>query len=412
MIERLVELKPDRDALHRLGRWLATTASDRGAVKGGIAILGLTGVASDVDVVRALGAHEEFTLYAAVALANGLAEPESELWALASAVDGWGRIHCVERLRNTADPEIRSWILREGYRNSIMYEYLAYIAATTGGLLDALRHEDVDREVLTAAGDILEALVMGGPAEDLDDYESGTDAVEAFLGHMESRAETLGDFHAVAAIRSYLSRDDGWESCSQRGWTATRREAFEARCDEILQRAEWSDRISVGLLSEDQAEFWRAEQAARKRGIDTFDIHVDRIREDPLGGPWFHAWQQADGDRAERLVALARDLLPLGVIPTGPSDELGMGPEWRPHSALDWTLQALRDRVGVGSDLVLLGLQSPVTRNRNMSLKVLEEWPSSAWPEGARQLAEHLAQSDPNERARELAAEVLSGASE
>jgi hypothetical protein len=67
----------------------------------------------------------------------------------------------VERLRETTDPDIRSWILREGYRNSIMHEYLAYIAATTGGLLEALRAETVDRRLLTAAGQILQALDRG-----------------------------------------------------------------------------------------------------------------------------------------------------------------------------------------------------------------------------------------------------------
>ena len=208
MIERLAQRQPDRERLHDLGRWLATTASDRGAVKVGIAVLGVTGLDRDVDVVRVLGAHEEFTLYAAVALANGLPQPDTELWALATTVDGWGRIHCVERLRGTTDPSIRSWILRRGFRNSVMYEYLAYIAATTGGLLEALRAEAPDRELLTAAGEIFEALAMGGPAEDLHDYEDGPEAVATYLDLMAARSETLGDFLAVAAIRSFLDSEE------------------------------------------------------------------------------------------------------------------------------------------------------------------------------------------------------------
>lgn len=200
LIERLVELQPDRVRLHELGRWLATTASERGAVKVGLAILGVTGLDRDVEVVRALGAHDEFTLYAAVALSNGLEDPETELWALATAVDGWGRIQCVDRLRETADPSIRACLLRTGFRNSIMYEYLAHIAATTGGLLEALHTETPDRDLLTAAGEILEALIAGGPAEDIADYDDGANATEAFLAHMDRSAETLGDFQAVASI--------------------------------------------------------------------------------------------------------------------------------------------------------------------------------------------------------------------
>ena len=104
---------------------------------------------------------------------------------------------------------------------------------------------------------------------------------------------------------------------------------------------------------------------------------------------------------------LVRTLLPLDEIGTAPSDALGLGPGWRAHAALDWTLQALRDHEAVGSDLVLVGLDSPVVRNRNMALKILEAWSPATWPIGARGLAEDLAEHDPNDRTRELAAEVL-----
>jgi hypothetical protein len=409
MIRRLGERYLDLTRVHELGRWLATTSARRGPVKVGIAVLGVTGIDGDAGVVRTLGAHEEFTLFAAVAFGNGLENPDTELWALAVATNGWGRIQCVERLRDTTDPQIRSWILREGFRNSVMYEYLAYRAAVTGDLLGALRAEVVDRELLTAAGEILAALCQGGPAEDLDDYEAGADAVEAFLVLMLTRAETLDDFHAIVAIRSFLLRDGGWEERGTRGWTATRREQFEGVCAEILGRRVWRDRITVALLSDDNGEFWRGTHAARVLGIDTFDALVRRIEDDPFGGHWFDAWSQADTARAEVLVGLARRLLPLDRIAAGASGELGLGAAWRPHQALEWSLQALRSYAGVGGDLLLVGMQSPVTRNRNMALRALEEWPAASWPASARERMLEVAGSDPNEGTRELAAAVLRG---
>ena len=109
-------------------------------------------------------------------------EPDVVLWELAKTVDGWGRIHIVERLAETERPEIKDWLLREGYRNSIMYEYLAYTCATAGNLLTALSGEHVDRDLLTSAGDIIQALISGGPAEDMDGYEEGATAVTASIG--------------------------------------------------------------------------------------------------------------------------------------------------------------------------------------------------------------------------------------
>jgi hypothetical protein len=406
LIERLVAARPDRQRLHDVALWLCMTSPDRGPVKLGVALLGVAGIGSDVGVVRTLGAHEEFTLYCAVALSNGLPDPESELWALAASVDGWGRIQCVERLRGTTDPDIRSWILREGYRNSIMNEYLAYIAATTGGLLAALHAEAVDRGLLTAAGQILQALIEGGPAEDIDDYEAGADAVEAFLALMRTRAETLDDYQAVAAIRSFLSRDEGWDERSVHGWTATRRQAFEDACQQVLSSPSWDERIAVAMASDDRATFWLAERIARLRGWDTFDVLLSRLRADAFDSCWFNAWEQADGERAEQLVQVARSSLPLEEITGGPADELGQGPGWRVHFTLDWTLQALREHPGVGADLILVGLGSPVVRNRNLALMALKHWPRDTWPATASDLVTDLALRDPNEHAKALAAEL------
>jgi hypothetical protein len=409
MIRRLAEIQPDMGRVWSLGYGLATTAPDRGPVKVGLVLLGATGADEALDVIRTLGAHEEFTLYSAMALQLGLRNPDSELWALAESVEGWGRIECVERLRHTTDPEIRSWILREGFRNSIEYEYLAYIAADTGGLLEALQAPDVDRELLTAAGEILEALLAGGPAEDIDSYGSGADAVEAYLGLMHTRAETIGDFHALTAIHRWLRTDGDWVARRDLGWTETTRNVLASACVEILQRDEWQDRIAVGLLSEDWDEFTRAEQAARARGDDTFDINLGRIETEPFKGYWYLAWLQADRPRAERLAQLARRVLPLDQIATGPADVMGFGDEWRPHRALDWTLQSLPDHIGVGADLVLVGLRSATTSNRGLALNVLRLWPVENWPTGARELAMRLAASDPNDGIRESAGQVLRG---
>lgn len=407
MIERLVELQPDRSRVHEIGRWLATTGADRTPVKVGLALLGVTGLEGDVDVVRVLGAHDEFTLFASVALTNGLEHPETELWALASAVDGWGRIQCVERLRGTRDPAIRAWILREGFRNSVMWEYLAYIAATTGGLVEALDTPEPDRDLLTAAADILQALVAGGPAEDLTDYDEGAEAARLFLEHMTRRAETLNDFLAVESLHSFLTDTDDWEDLETRGWSTTVREALRGRCEQIMADDAWIPRVHAGLASPDAQEFHQAQMVARRCGVDVFDVQVQRLREDPLSGPWFWAWKGVDATRARVLADLAAELLPLDEIASGPGDALGLGPQWRAHSALDWSLQELRHHPGVGARLLEAAVQSPVIRNRNMVLAALQEWPRELWPAGAAEHLQRMTSTDPDPKVREFAAEVL-----
>ena len=162
LLDRLRASQISAQELETLGRNLAKTSSYRSAVKIGIAMLGTVATRRNRDLITMLGRHDEFTLYSAVALSNTEADPEGALWELAKLVGGWGRIHLVERLRTTTRPEIQEWILRGGFRNSVMDEYLAYIAATTGGLTRALDVDDPDDELLNAACDIVRALIQGG----------------------------------------------------------------------------------------------------------------------------------------------------------------------------------------------------------------------------------------------------------
>lgn len=408
MMRLLGQLNASVPEVHDLGRWLATTAADRGAVKVGMLILGGT-VLDDADLVilRTLGAHEEFTLYASIAIRNGLPAPDRELWALAQAVDGWGRIQSVERLRHTTDPEICSWILRVGFRNTVMHEYLAHIAATTGDLAGALRRRDPDRELLTAAGDILVALVAGGPAQGIDDYTEAAVAVEAFLGHMVTRAETFGDHQAVTALESYLVELQGRQLRVEGGWSAALCERLLRQCADVLSSDLWNQRVSEGLRSGDRSVFWAAHQVASSRGIDTFDLLLRRLAVDPFGNGWFQAWQQADETRARQLVDLAREVLPLAEIGTGARDETGLGAPFSAHRALDWTLQALRNFPGLGGDLVSVALRSPVVRNRNLALMLLKAWPGAPWPCGSLEQVHHVAAADPVEATRRHAQELL-----
>jgi hypothetical protein len=398
-----------RERLRDLASWLATTAPDREPVKIGIALLGVSGLGDRVDVVRVLGRHEEFTLYAAVAFKNGLQNPEPELFALAQQVDGWGRIQIVRRLTDTQDATIRDWILRTGFRNSIMNEYLAYVAATTGDLAHALLVPEPDSELLRAAGDILTALFMGGPAQDIDDYAAGAAATQRLLDHLVHRAETLDNATAVMEIEYFLGREgDAWTDREANGWTTELRRRLEQQCADILDRPLWVQLVDTGLHSSDSQEFWMADHLARRVGIDALPVHRARLESNPLDqASWFRAIALADEQQTSDLIELAERLLPIDEIATGPADATGFGPGFEAHGCLGALLQALSERSGQGPTLVLAALKSPVTRNRYLALRVLEEWGQDAWPANALELVTRCAASDPNEKTRATAGALI-----
>lgn len=126
------------------------------------------------------------------------------------------------------------------------------------------------------------------------------------------------------------------------------RERIRSSAERLLDHSQWRSLATTGLDSDDPQEFWCAERAARILGIDPFERLLVRIDTDPLDGPWFQAWQDATRDRAELLVERAARLLDLSTIATGPSTAIGMGPNFKPHSALGWTLQGLQAHPDLG----------------------------------------------------------------
>lgn len=195
-----------------LARCLVHEAADRDAVKLGMAMLGLVrgegaADAEDDEALRMLGLHDELTLYAVVALlARGTSE--RTLFEMAQQVRGWGRIEIVERLEETRDPEIQSWLLREGWQNDVMVEYTALPCAMAGGLAEALGAERVDDALLRGAGEILVALIHGPPGPGIEAYPEAHEAVARFVAHVTRTPITPERRAQVEAIRGYLAELD------------------------------------------------------------------------------------------------------------------------------------------------------------------------------------------------------------
>lgn len=260
---------PHLDGIHKIALWLATQSPDREPVKFGIALLGLFDEVPS-DLLLALARHDEFTLYAAVALANSTSGEARDrlLWRLARQVRGWGRIHCVERLATTTQPDIKAWLLREGYRNSIMYEYLAYACATGGDLAGALRARDADAELLKGAGNILLALTGGGPAEDFSSYADGAEATRLYVDHMARlTALDLDDFHALDRLKAFVDGDDNdWTVLASLGWREDVRRSLSDDLARQLARPERRTLIEASLASGDMGDRFQAVQALRAWG--------------------------------------------------------------------------------------------------------------------------------------------------
>ncbi len=77
--------------------------------------------------------------------------------------------------------------------------------------------------------------------------------------------------------------------------------------------------------------------------------------------------------------------------------------------ALDYLFQRLSNYPGKGFDLVRAALESPVTRNRNLAIRVLHTWGTAHWPEETQAVLIQAGKVEPSINTRKNIIHVPSG---
>ncbi|WP_220183929.1 limonene hydroxylase [Thermoactinomyces mirandus] len=404
------DLNPDW--LYQEAIWFIQNSAHREVVKLGIALLGLFQCEDDLDLLFTIGRHDEFTLYVSVAIQNGTADPDLHLFQLVQLVDGWGKIHIVERLQPETQ-EIRDWLLRKGCRNSIMDEYLAYTCAEKGKLHMALKAEKIDTDLYHGAGIIISALINGGwAAEDIDDYLHAYSVLSDYLRHSRIQCKTATDLNVIVEIKRFLEQEEEqWRERYEQGWTPEQREELVSEVRSFLADEKWEIVILRELQSE-QCNLHAAVQVAEELSLDIWFDLLGRLKKDLLNEDIYHVLiRTTDLDRIRHLVRLVEETLPLDQITTGPALEGGTFGEkvhkYKLHCCIETIVQGLNRFAGTGIPLIRASLQSPVIRNRTVALNTLKAWEVSEWVQECSHLVANLAQSDPDEDVRLSARKLL-----
>lgn len=388
--------------LYNEAYWLTEIAAHRNVVKFGIALLGQFETEYHKNLVLMLGKHDEFTLYSALAIQNSLEASNAVLFELAKSVNGWGKIQLVERLEPDTQ-EIKEWLLRKGCPNSVMYEYLACVCARKGELHTALANDQVDLELYEGAGDIISALIAGGPAEDIDDYEHAMSVVRDFLRLAQTMCKTVAQLSVIIDIFDFLNQtEERWHDRYSKGWIEEDRYRHRKVCQEIISAEYWASKVWEDINSSNRVSQYSAIRAAKTLGLDIWPELFKQLQETPLNDSLYFELMRTDNkERVQQLVVFAEEKLPLSHIASGPADEMGLGPNFKPHHALDFIMQDLDQHEGVGQKLIESALQSPVVRNRNMALKALEAWSLASWGDSLVQRVKELANREPDSSLKE-----------
>jgi hypothetical protein len=401
----------DSGELIRIARWLVTASPNREPVKAGIALLGVLSKDDESDLLITLGRHDEFTLYSAVALTNMFEFPDTALMELGKHVHGWGRIGVIERLQYTTNPAVKNWMLRDGFRNTVMYEYSAYICAVAADLAGQLAQVEIDDELFDAATELLDALLTGGPAKDINHYDDGVSVVQSYLRHLRVRPPALRTLRVSWLLKLRASRHSQSERSSLaegRCWTPVFKNQIAEECREVMAWPVWPELTEKALASDDPREFWLGLSSARILNIDTCDLCFAKL---VAGGDyWFQVMGTDDPERAKRVVDFALETLPLKEMATGPALEIGQGPRWATHRYLGVVLQGLEKFPGIGWPLIRAGFHSPGIRVRIMALRAFKKWSRALWPNDALTVMRLALNAEPDDELRQRLAEFLAEA--
>ena len=404
---------PIEPFLFNYAKDLATRTDKRNAVKFGIAILGLCQNKSVLHDIKILGLHDEFTVFSSIAIANLSDDAENDLWQLAQKVDGWGKIQVVDRLaRPDLKEPIKDWLVLDGYKNNIMYEYLAYTCAVNGELHKKLENEMIEHKLFKSASDIIEALIVEhSPSEDITIYQFASQVIQDFVRHAKKHVADISDFNTLNNIKDFLTelQNDIGEQ-KKNGWNQDIISNCLIEIVETLNSKDWKIIAYKGLKSKDNMIYWQAKHASEKLGIDLWETVWEKLEENPIdNSAWYDVTLNSKTEHSDKIIDFALKYLPFDELATGPKDSNGFGENYNKHASLENVTNFLENYPKKGEKIILTALKNPVVRNRNMAIKVLDKWKQENWSSTIENEVRHLQGIEPNKDTKENIGRLLNG---
>jgi len=415
VLRRLIsDTKVNQTILYRTCRYLFFRTGHRGVLKFCIAIMGLYSAEEDTELFELVSRHEEFTLYAIVAVMNNTTDIPGTWLGMAKNVTGWGRIHLVSKLSEYDRPDVRRFLLTEGCKNDIMEEYTACTIARAVNLRRVLSARRISKKKYKGAGVILSALVnasiIPGPFEDISDYEQAEKSVKEYMRHSKTMATDLEDFIKLDTIRkTTLNIDNG--GCREKlEWKEDTFSYISDVTDEILNRHGWKDKVHSLLESDDYQERWNAITVANISGIPIERNLMEILEKNPRKPHlWYVLMQRANDGNIDKILSLAEEKLKCDMIYNMESTYKYNGDNEKKIIILPWNemessifnclemiLNELHRFPERGWNIIKNALECPASRLKLIAIKVLKAWDSEVLDDDVRSNLEDL-RDDPDD---------------
>lgn len=187
------------------------TSADRECVKFGLLLLELFTLKEErvKEIVRTLALSDEFTLFALFVMVQWENRNE-EIFNVVKKVNGWGKIHAVERLE-PATEEIKDWLLHEGIKNQVLPAYSALVCYEKAEVEKRLFETPVGElpiQDYRSIGMILYEMLDEGPVAGISAVKNRYKVLKVYLEHglawQKNERLKLEEYEPNLAIEKYL----------------------------------------------------------------------------------------------------------------------------------------------------------------------------------------------------------------
>lgn len=357
IVEHASQIKGDN--MYRFAIDMMMSSNHIECVKIGMIILELFDTDENdalADAIRAIGVSDEFTIFS-VFIMRHWDNGAMEVLELAKHVHGWGRIHCIDFIEPEND-EIKEWILENGVDNYVMPAYSGMVAFEKADVMEVLAKDQITKKEMQGVLKIVSAMLDEGPVSGI----SNLDEPETFLVSVVNKAKNMiplevHDYEIINEIdkwQEYNGVDDNPE--------------LDSAMNEIFCNEDIRNEIAAALKE------GNAIGLASSIGIPYKDIIYDLVVND--FDEYYYLCDRIikDDDYTDKVIAIFEEKIDLGKIASGAGSELGLGREFKEHRKLDQIIYNLRNYPNKGEKIISAALQSPVIRNRNSAVNVLQCW--------------------------------------
>lgn len=391
--EQIAHLEVDEDALYKEAKWFMEHAAHRYVMDFALLLLGRTTVTKDLELLRVIGRHEEFTGFVAAALMGHGAEANAVLFDNMKHTKSYGQRAALILLNEPITEEMQQWLLYDIPLASDMDFSIAAMIAQKGSLATALKADVVSEALFERATTILVRLVIIEDFAGL--YDELPDALLDYVRHAKTHITTYEQVHPLAKMALSFSKYDWDEVFEFSSWQPVEKNLVTSGIQSILASSNWQPNIDKAFA--EGRNMAQAIDIAHASGYDYIPLVYKKIVNGNFE-PYLYEALIVQGDYRQ-FIAVVDYVEQFELSLLNPME----------RECIELVIDALAAHDGIGKTLIHHALQLDDEMVAWRVLTTFDVWKVSSYLPDFEEELKNIMKKSPDRAHRRLAKQLLKG---